>query len=586
MKKTIAWVMIIWLSLIMTAHAVTDGGLIPDSSIGTLVEKLGQVHKITGGTIVGNNLFHSFSEFNVETGETANFIGNQTLANIISRVTGTNNSWIDGVLKTTDTSANLYLMNPNGVMFGANASLDLNGSFHMTTANYLKFEDGKEFHANAATPIVTSAPVEAFGFLGTDVGTITLNGTKLTVSDGKSLSLIGEIATVNNSTLKSPGGRNNMASVVSAGEVKLTDMGIDTGNARLGDIVLDHSGIDASNTTSSSGVGQIFMRVNDLSMETESSILADNYSSQDQTGLSVKIETDNLTIKDGGFISATTYGNGNSGDVLLNITGILSMSGETSEQKSSMVAVASGCTRAEAKEKGYDISDFNGDAGNLHIRAENIKVTDGAWLDSTTYGQGSGGKILLKVTDSIQFMGYNSSKDGSNIRVAAAYGSGNAGSLEIKAKKVEFKDFAYIVSLTGEGTGDAGTIAVMAEELISLNGPGYNHAVADGQIDAFASSVHAMNKGGKGGYIGLNAPDIILTNGASISTGTQYTGRIITGKEGHGGYIGIIADSLILRDGSKITANVSGTANGGDIFIGDYETILSAKEKLEQNNHT
>ena len=100
----------------------------------------GPNYRITAdlGRQVGVNLFHSFGKFNINTGESATFSGPDSISNIISRVTGGISSWIDGRLRSEITGANLYLLNPAGVMFGSNASLDISGSFHVSTADYLK----------------------------------------------------------------------------------------------------------------------------------------------------------------------------------------------------------------------------------------------------------------------------------------------------------------------------------------------------------------------------------------------------------------------------------------------------------------
>ena len=105
-----------------------------------------KTYTITGGTQVGANQFHSFQDFSVPTGNTAHFDTAPTTINAIGRVTGSNISNIDGILRTNGTT-NLYLVNPNGIVFGANAKLDIAGSFSASTANSIKFSDGSEFNA-------------------------------------------------------------------------------------------------------------------------------------------------------------------------------------------------------------------------------------------------------------------------------------------------------------------------------------------------------------------------------------------------------------------------------------------------------
>ena len=105
-----------------------------------------QTYTITGGTQVGGNQFHSFQDFSVPTSNTAHFDTAPTTVNAIGRVTGSNISNIDGILRTNGTT-NLYLVNPNGIVFGANAKLDIAGSFSASTANSIKFSDGSEFSA-------------------------------------------------------------------------------------------------------------------------------------------------------------------------------------------------------------------------------------------------------------------------------------------------------------------------------------------------------------------------------------------------------------------------------------------------------
>ena len=126
------------------SQAQGTSALRPDGTLGTAVTQSDNVYTITGGTRPRNgpNLFHSFDRFSVGTGDTARFSGPAGIVNILSRVTGGQQSVIDGRLQSTMPGANLYLLNPSGVLFGPNATLDLSGSLHVSTADYLRLADG------------------------------------------------------------------------------------------------------------------------------------------------------------------------------------------------------------------------------------------------------------------------------------------------------------------------------------------------------------------------------------------------------------------------------------------------------------
>ena len=141
----------------------------------------------------GGNLFHSFQDFNLNSHESATFSGPESITNIISRVTGGNGSHINGLIRSTIPNADMYFINPYGIMFGEGASLDVQGSFYASTADTLRFSDGGEFNArDPDNSLLTVAPIESFGFLAADEisSGITLQDSKLSVPEGKTLSLI------------------------------------------------------------------------------------------------------------------------------------------------------------------------------------------------------------------------------------------------------------------------------------------------------------------------------------------------------------------------------------------------------------
>ena len=159
------------------------------------------------GRLAGGNLFHSFSQFNLTSSESATFSGPGSVHNILARVTGGNASSIDGLIHSTIPGANFFLLNPNGVMFGPHASVDVSGSFAVTTGDSIKLSDGARFNAQpgAADALLTSAPPVAFGFLTANSGVISFQGSQLTSAPGKTWAFAGGQVHLNNANLNTGG---------------------------------------------------------------------------------------------------------------------------------------------------------------------------------------------------------------------------------------------------------------------------------------------------------------------------------------------------------------------------------------------
>ena len=217
----------VWITWLLLAGGVMTGDaqIILDGKFGSSGALTGPNYNITAGLgrTRGNNLFHSFSQFNLQSGDTAAFSGPANIQNILARVTGGSASSIDGTLRSDIAGANLFLINPNGVLFGPNAVVDVTGSFAASTANYLKLADGARFVASldADDSGLSTAPVSAFGFLGNNPGTISIQQSALAVQEGKTISLVGGDIAMDGGLVQAPGGRINLASVQSAGEVRL-----------------------------------------------------------------------------------------------------------------------------------------------------------------------------------------------------------------------------------------------------------------------------------------------------------------------------------------------------------------------------
>lgn len=193
------------------------------------LSKVGDTYLIdhTAGELHGPNLFHSFGEFSIEETETAKFTSSSAdvlsdVDNILGRVTGGSPSEIQGTLDALDYGhANVYLINPYGIIFGPGASLNVNGSFHASTADYIRLGEDGVFSAatNPNVSTLTMAPPSAFGFVSDNPAMISVAGSNLVVPEGETVSLVGGDIKVQGGKLQAPGGRINIASVSAPGEV-------------------------------------------------------------------------------------------------------------------------------------------------------------------------------------------------------------------------------------------------------------------------------------------------------------------------------------------------------------------------------
>jgi filamentous hemagglutinin family protein len=197
--------------------------VIPDGTTPTDAGACGALCTITGGTSRGSNLFHSFQDFNVNEGQQVRFANPEGIGNILSRVTGTNASNILGVLGV-DGAANLFLLNPNGIIFGPNAQLDIRGSFLATTADGFLFPDGSEFSAtNPQAPPLLAVNVPIGLQYGTQPAGAIRSQATLAVEPGQSLTLAGGAIQLDGSRLFAPGGRIELGAVGGAGTITLGD---------------------------------------------------------------------------------------------------------------------------------------------------------------------------------------------------------------------------------------------------------------------------------------------------------------------------------------------------------------------------
>lgn len=196
------------------------------------------------GSLRGGNLFYSFSEFNIEAGNTAIFLGTTGIDNIISRVTGGNASMINGAVVSEIPSANLWLINASGVVFGDSSSVDVQGSFFISTADYIAFEGGGRFYAEQQeNNILVTSPPRAFGFLSEAFPTnakIEINNSRIVVPENNNIAVIGSQISLSGASLSAKGGNISVVSINEAGEVIYSDQGADISSIdSLGSLVIN-----------------------------------------------------------------------------------------------------------------------------------------------------------------------------------------------------------------------------------------------------------------------------------------------------------------------------------------------------------
>ena len=206
---------------VLLASAVTPAA----DGVGTVVNPQGNQLDITGGqrSRDGANLFHSFSQFGLSQGQIANFLSTPATRNILTRITGGNASVIDGILRITGGNSNLYLMNPAGIVFGPNASLNVSGSFTATTASGIGFSQGW-FNATGLNDYgsLTGEPT-GLGFAMSQPGAIVNRG-NLAAGTGQSLNLVGGTV-VSTGSLQAPEGQITVAAVPGTSFVRLSQAG-------------------------------------------------------------------------------------------------------------------------------------------------------------------------------------------------------------------------------------------------------------------------------------------------------------------------------------------------------------------------
>lgn len=604
----------------------------PDGTLPTNVNNVGGgVYEITGGVRPNNNanLFHSLKDFSIEFGDTARFVYEQGIQNIITRITGGSPSQINGTIQTLINgtkdigNANLFIINPSGIIFGANAKLDIGGSFIGSTADSLKFADGTEFSAikPVANPILTVSVPLGLQYGSNPNSTIRVNGlgNNLILNDdsslnrtnrpnglhyetpnGQTLALVGGNVVLDGGNVTLPEGRvelwsvnNGLVSLVNRnGQLQLEPgQGINYGNIQLvnaasvdtsgnsggsvqvrgGNVALLDGSVIVTYTLGSGAGGKLDVSASELltakgfvlnpNNQVFSGLLADVAPGATGNGSNVVIQTKNLQVMDGGQISTATFGVGNAGELRVNATNA-QVSGYSPFGPSGLFApVVLGAT---------------GSGGNLTIETESLQVTNGAEIVTNTFGFGNAGNLNINAQD-IEVSGgtqMGPSLLASTVESVPSAGTGNGGNLKIQTGSLHVTDGAQLATSTS-GSGNAGNLDVKTN-LVELGG--FNQG---GRSGLFAN---AIQENGNGGNIMLTTNQLTIRDGATISVSNFQSQNTALPGTGAAGNIQINAPVLLMNNQGTITADTN-TGDKGNITIQSQNFLMRQGSRISTNAH-
>jgi filamentous hemagglutinin family protein len=520
-----------------------------DGTLGRIGALTGPDYQITAdlGQQHGGNLFHSFNQFDIHPGESATFSGPNNVNHIISRVTGGNPSHINGILRSQIPDADLYLLNPAGIFFGQGVKLDVPGSFHASTADTLRFEDGSEFNARQPQQsLLTVAQPRAFGFLTDTPAQLTVEGSTLVVQEGRALSLIGGGLNMNNAQLEAAFGRINLASLASSGEVIPTESDLQlSADAPRGSITANNTSLDVSGE----GGGSVFIRGGRF--ELTDSVIADQ-TLDNKNGEIIDIQVARLKLQ-GSIIDGNTTNLGKASSMRFKVDESLELSGMSGIYNDSIG------TEPHA-----------GNAGSIEIEAGQLTLTKGGQIGSGSFGSGEGGSILIKVTDALNISGSFLKENmifPSGIYTmstkATEANAGKAGKMEVEARQLTLTEGGQISSDT-EGPGEGNSIFIKVADVLTVSG----------QTSSISSGSRSMDaNAGNAGDIKIQAYTLNLTDSGIIATRASSGGNIIM----------TTPQLLYLQRGSIFTNVIGGKGKGGNITIYKaHFTVLDDSEIIAQ----
>jgi filamentous hemagglutinin family protein len=545
--------------------------------------------QIDGGARRGGNLFHSFSQFSVPTGGSAFFNNAADVQTIFSRVTGGSLSNIDGLIRANGT-ANLFLLNPNGILFGPNASLNIGGSFVGTTADAIGFPTGEMFSSDATQPLpsqlltvnpnalffnqLTPQPITvqaqlnqltprgAYAGLPTPVFTpSSFKATGLQVSTGQNLLLVGGPIQLDSGAISgSPAtpGRPLLVFQSLGMEENIQPNGgwlISPGSyIELG--AVGGGGVVGLSTTSQDWQLTIPKGVPraDISLSNGSGIYTTG------AGGSIRLLAQNIGISRSvllsGIASDMSLPNTQTGGLELDATGAITMD----QSRLDSLLSGTGTTGSINLTAGDHISSATsyvinsvqstgiGNTGNVNITTGSLFLTNSTQVSTETFGRGSAGSVNINVR------GVASLGDSGVASGVGGRSLGNAGNINITAESLSLNEESNLTSYTF-GQGSAGNININARDTVSLR---KNATLSTSTLGS-----------GNSGIININA-----SNAISLDQGYVYTNIAQSSSKGNNGDTNLTTGTLSLTNGSRIFSFTLGPGTAGKVNINARDAVF------------
>ncbi|MEG3921504.1 S-layer family protein [Microcoleus sp. T3_A4] len=570
--------------------------IIPDNSLGaessrTVPDRINNLpsDRIEGGATRGVNLFHSLQQFNVGEGRGAYFANPNGIANIFTRVTGGNPSNILGVLGVQG-NANLFLLNPKGIVFGPNARLDLRGSFVGSTGSGILFDNGFEFSAanSNAVPLLainipvglrfrenpgtivnssqTKAPTSALPPLPIEIPAFEKLG--LAVDPGQTLALIGGDIQLQGGNLTAYTGQILLGSVNSPGLVQFepTALGLNLNYNNIqnfGNIEMNGAFIN----TSGLGGGKVDIRGGNINLNGSGiyGLTLGNIN-----GRGIDINSQNLRVEGGSQIFASTLGEGRGSDINIRATDSVEMIGlgiEGYQQLTENFQTSGTGNPFISQIVLFTSAIGSGAAGDINIEAGRLLMSNGVVGGAPTFGAGDGGNLTIRANtvELVSSTLYNGTTNES---------TGQGGNITVEAQRLILREGGAFASFS-LSDGASGNIAIKASESVELSG---SLPVGLGQTRL---GTNTFDGNGKGGDISIDTKRLSVSNGATISltTGAIFGEVVFSTSGGTGGNLTVRASESIEVSGesrflenagyvaSSFVTQTASSGRGGDIRI-------------------